>query len=373
MQTGRYAAIVLAAGFSSRMEKFKPLLPLAEHTITDQVVSTFSRCGIDVILVTGWQQKELRASIRSDDITIVENPDFQEGMFTSVQAGIRHLQPWHESFFIMPVDIPLVREATIKRMLNEAGKHPDSIIYPTFGDRRGHPPLIPSALIPHILDWKEGGGLKAALTAKKDRALHISVPDSNILFDIDTAKDYDELLERFRHYDIPTGEECEVILTEILKTTVNTRRQCHEAADIAVRIGESIKSSGNHVDLKLLHAAATLQGVVDDSDTNIDSIAGRLHELGFGRVGDIVSSLPHPATGTGIPLAAKIVFVSNTFVRGKELATGHKQPKHTNWSGQSHSIHDREQYKKFALDIKQELEALAGQPLDHILFCSYLI
>jgi molybdenum cofactor cytidylyltransferase len=99
METGCCAAIVLAAGFSSRMEEFKPLLSVGGETITDRVISTFLSNGVEVLLVTGWRQDELAAGIKNRDITIVENPDYERGMLSSVQAGVKRLNSSHRSFF----------------------------------------------------------------------------------------------------------------------------------------------------------------------------------------------------------------------------------------------------------------------------------
>jgi molybdenum cofactor cytidylyltransferase len=106
----------------------------------------------------------------------------------------------------MPVDIPMVSTATIKRLLDVAEEHPDNIIFPVFGRRRGHPPLIPAGIIPAILEWREEGSLKDVLHAHEKLALEVPVVDSNILFDVDTAEDYLALLERFHRHEVPTDE-----------------------------------------------------------------------------------------------------------------------------------------------------------------------
>jgi molybdenum cofactor cytidylyltransferase len=196
--TWRYAAIVLAGGLSTRMKQFKPLLPLGEETITDRAIDLFLNESVDVFLVAGYRHDDIVAGIKKRDITIVYNPDYEKGMFSSVQAGVRCLGPEHQAFFILPVDIPLVRPATIKRLINTAVENPEKIIYPVFGGKRGHPPLIPCVLIPAILGWEKGGGLKAVLKAHEKLALEIAVPDSFILLDIDTPEDYAALLERLR-------------------------------------------------------------------------------------------------------------------------------------------------------------------------------
>jgi molybdenum cofactor cytidylyltransferase len=200
-----YAAIILAGGLSTRMKQFKPLLPLGEVTITDRVIDLFLNEGVDVFLVAGYRHDDITAGIRKRDITIVYNPDYEKGMFSSVQAGIRQLNAGYEAFFTSPVDIPLVSPATIQRLMEAGEENPGKIVYPVFEGKRGHPPLIPAALAPAILGWEKGGGLRAVLKSKESLALEIVVPDSFILFDIDTPEDYAELrerwkrLERFKH------------------------------------------------------------------------------------------------------------------------------------------------------------------------------
>jgi CTP:molybdopterin cytidylyltransferase MocA len=192
----RYAAIILAGGLSTRMKQFKPLLPLGRETITDRVIDLFLNEGVDVFLIAGYRHNDILAGIKKRDITIIYNPDYEKGMFSSVQAGVRRLNAGYEAFFVSPVDIPLVSPATIQRLMEAGEENPGKIIYPVFGGKRGHPPLIPSALAPTILGWEKGGGLKAALKSRERLAVEIVVPDSFILFDIDTPEDYAELQKR---------------------------------------------------------------------------------------------------------------------------------------------------------------------------------
>ncbi|MDD5127983.1 MAG: nucleotidyltransferase family protein [Dehalococcoidales bacterium] len=191
-----YCAIILTAGLSSRMLDFKPLLPVGRETLADHVISTFLGVGVDVLLVTGWRREELVNGIKHKNIKVVDNPDYESGMFSSIKAGMSRLSPVCRAFFIMPVDIPLVSPVTIQRLLSESSQFPDRVIYPVFDKRRGHPPLIPSNLVPSILEYGEDGGLKAILSQHKYR--EVATSDSNILFDVDTPDDYQELLRRYQ-------------------------------------------------------------------------------------------------------------------------------------------------------------------------------
>jgi len=196
--SARYAVIVLAGGLSTRMKKFKPLLPLGESNVINHVIDTFNKAGADVFAVAGYRHDEIVAAVTNPAVTVVYNPDYEKGMFSSIQSGVGALPPGYRGFFVIPVDIPLVRPATIRRLMDAAGKNPDRIIYPGFGGKRGHPPLIPIELAPEIVGWNKNGTLKAVLASKEDLALEVPVEDSFILFDIDTLEDYQELLKQFR-------------------------------------------------------------------------------------------------------------------------------------------------------------------------------
>jgi molybdenum cofactor cytidylyltransferase len=197
MVNSPFAVLILAAGLSSRANGFKPLLPLGNGTIADHVVSIYLQNNVEVFIIVGYKQDEVRKSIWNRDVQFVENPDYLKGMFTSVQAGVRELGSGHKWFFVSPVDIPLISPATVARLMSEAVRNPAKILYPVHEGHRGHPPVIPSGLIPAILDWKKDGGLKAVLSSHKDIDMEIEVPDANILFDADTPSDYEELLRRY--------------------------------------------------------------------------------------------------------------------------------------------------------------------------------
>ena len=198
MNDNRFAAIILAAGLSTRMKEFKPLLPLGNATVIEHAISSLKSTGIDVLLVTGHRQEELKAVVKRYKVTTVYNPDYEKGMFTSVQAGVQKLGKRYQAFFLLPADIPMVKSATIQQIMASAENAPDRIIYPVYNGKRGHPPLIPASMAPGILTWKQEGGLKTFLRSHDEMAENLAVDDSFILFDIDTPEDYQRLLEYHR-------------------------------------------------------------------------------------------------------------------------------------------------------------------------------
>jgi hypothetical protein len=76
-------------------------------------------------LNTGYHQENISRAIQSSDVRIVENLEYQSGMFSSVKTGIRNLNTETTgAFFITPVDICLVRPLTVRIDLNDIFKIP---------------------------------------------------------------------------------------------------------------------------------------------------------------------------------------------------------------------------------------------------------
>jgi molybdenum cofactor cytidylyltransferase len=366
-----YAAVVLAGGLSSRMQQLKPLLLLGGETITNHVISTFLNEGVDVFLVVGYRKEEIALGIKRRDINFVYNPDYEQGMFSSVQSGVRRLHLTYQAFFVLPVDIPLVRPATIRRLMDTAVENPCNIIYPTFGGKRGHPPLIPSALIPAILAWEKTGGLKTLLNSREKQALELPVFDSNILFDIDTRDDYAALLKRFERYELPTDEECDVILNDICKLAPDRKKHCLRVAEVAADIGRALDVSGSPVDIESVRIAARLHDIAKGKRKH-DIVGGRiLREMGFGKVGDIVAVHSDLAGGnTQLSLEAKIVYLADKFVEGERLVPleeryGTSLRRFGITPEIEAAISER---LKVAQNIKKEFENLLGYPLEEVIY-----
>ncbi|MBU4317510.1 MAG: nucleotidyltransferase family protein [Proteobacteria bacterium] len=199
MTSPRFSAILLAAGYSSRMGSFKPLLFLGKNTIIEGVIALFRASGIDDIrVVVGHNKEALLPVLKHQAVTPVENPDFHQGMFSSVQAGVSRLAPDTDAFFIMPGDMPLVQPATIQYLMAQYEETPNRIIRPLYQGKKGHPPLIPFSMAETILNDRGDGGLREILNHHRDRASEIEVQDPNILLDMDRPQDFNLMVNSFR-------------------------------------------------------------------------------------------------------------------------------------------------------------------------------
>ncbi len=366
MSSSEFAAVVLAAGLSSRMGGTpKPLLKLGSGTIADHVIETFLNNHTDVYLVVGHRGDEVARSLKARDVTVVENKDYERGMFTSVQAGASRLLPGHKWFFVLPVDIPLVREATVARLMKEAAQSPEAVVYPVFLGRRGHPVLVPSRLIQPILRWSGDGGLRAVLGREKE-AVEVAVADAGVVFDVDSPENYRELTDRFARIQTLTHLECEAVLNDTCGVHPDVREHCLKVAEVADRICQALSSAGCGLDCEAVHAAAMLHDVAKGQPDHDLKGAELLRGLGFDRIAQIVAVHTDLAGQSNPSLEAKVVFLADKLVMGTRLVTiGERYERsrrdYTATPDIEAAIAARREH---TLAVKREMEALLGRSLE---------
>lgn len=191
---GRIEAILLAAGYSSRMGRLKPLLPIEGTTVIRRQAEILDGLTDRTIVVTGYRGEEVEAHLAGSRVTAVRNPAFAEGMFTSVKAGIAALDSGVSAFLLLPVDYPLVTRKLIAGLIEEFQCTAPPVLYPSFSMRKGHPPVISAACIPQILAYRGDMGLKGALMTFDAEARYLTAEDETCITDMDTPEDYQKVL-----------------------------------------------------------------------------------------------------------------------------------------------------------------------------------
>ena len=190
----RIGAVIPAAGLSSRMGAFKPLLPCGEGTVIESTVRSVLPYASDVVVVLGYRADEVRQALsdRFDGrVRITLNPEYRmSDMLRSVQIGLSALSEC-DGFFLLPGDMPAVAGSTFSALIG-AFDGSQKVLYPSFDGRKGHPPLIHGSLIQEILRFDGGGGLRAALSRAPSKLIPLS--DKGITADLDTPGDYAEMI-----------------------------------------------------------------------------------------------------------------------------------------------------------------------------------
>ncbi len=317
-------ALVLAAGLSSRMTGFKPLLDLGGRSLLARIIELFHAAGVrDVRVVTGHRAAETRAEAMAAGAMTIENPDYRQGMFSSVRAGVSGL-PQGAPFLLLPVDIPLVRPGSVRLLLERQAGHPGRILHPTYRGERGHPPLLPADLRADILAWGGEGGLMGLLARNEERALDIPVADSHILLDMDTDQDVAALSERLDYLDYPDREESETLLASMPNVNERGLAHCRAVERFASAMAGALLRVGYEPapDPGLVGAAALLHDVAKGLP-NHELEGGRiLDRLGFPRVARIVEAHRDIDLPSGAPLTEReIVYLADKLAQGGRLVS----------------------------------------------------
>jgi CTP:molybdopterin cytidylyltransferase MocA/HD superfamily phosphodiesterase len=290
----RLSAVILAAGLSSRMGELKATLPLGTNTIMEQCLQLFRDCGIeDLVVVTGHRSEEIRAIAEKAGARMVHNPDFTSGMYSSIRTGVRHISKQSNGFFLLPVDIPLVRAATINLLIRSF--KPSRITYPVFDGKRGHPPLVGRDLISTIIkNVHPKGGLRSLLAKVEKKqpkqVVEVIAPDANILFDMDTPEDYTAGLRRLTHLDYPTIEECAIIL-KLHPMPQKGLAHGRLVAKIAMALCQAIARNGRRIlDPELCRVCGWLHDIAKGNPNHEQEGSRWLRNLGFERAAEIVAA-----------------------------------------------------------------------------------
>ena len=192
-KTQEVTAIILAAGRSSRMGVFKPLLPFGDSTVIEHTISFLRRGGVaTIIVVVGHRSDEIKAHLQNTGIIFATNPDPDSAMAASIFHGVRALPPDTQAVVITPVDHPAVPPEVVTQIIDEwrAGAR---LVIPTNADRGGHPVLIDLSFRAELFTLDPARGLKSLFDAHRDEVKRLAVNSNYVARDLDTWDDYRSL------------------------------------------------------------------------------------------------------------------------------------------------------------------------------------
>ena len=316
MEKPALIAIILSAGLSSRLGDFKPLLPLGEELILERVISLYRSAGVpDIRVVAGYRAGEVMALAGRCGARPVFNPDYAQGMYSSVIAGISDLAPDCAGFFMHPVDIPLVRRQTLIDLQNAFNQGKASVYYPTFLETRGHPPLISGSYVKALKTATEQGGLRGFLNGHEADAVNVPVVDQYILKDIDMPEDYAWALGRIENHDIPSEAERRALMIR-QAVSQNVIDHCRAVADLANRMATSLNAAGCKLDIERVDCAARVHDLARGCPHHAGEGARILREMGFPRIADIVAvHMDYPVKKDAPITEAEVVFLADKWIQ----------------------------------------------------------
>ncbi|MGE7902980.1 nucleotidyltransferase family protein [Peribacillus sp. NPDC094092] len=188
-------AIILAAGMSIRMGEPKLLLPLRGQPLFRHVIDSILGSSMHPIyLVAGNYIEEIRQHSEDyPELKIIHNPNFADGMSTSLKLGVQSIKEHVDAVMIFLADQPLISLDVIQALLEKYIECKDEgvrIVRPKYKGELGHPILVDSLILKefHSIEGDQGG---KSIIKKYDAVTEtVSFDNSMWGFDIDTPEDF---------------------------------------------------------------------------------------------------------------------------------------------------------------------------------------
>lgn len=359
MQKYNIAALIIAAGYSSRMHDFKPLLELGGQKALRRLVQTYQEFGVkDIYVVTGYRQEEIRDLLVDTGVTLVFNENFAQGMFSSIQKGVGAFSNQIEAFFMNPADIPLVKKETLERLCEAFGGK--GIIYPTFLGKKGHPPLIDIKYKEEILKSLGEGGLKCVLEKFHDDSLHVEVVDQAVLMDMDTKEDY-EALCRYESLEVPTKQECLAIMKND-GVDEHIIKHCQAVGEMVLAICKELPMERLDFDEDRLLAAALLHDISRKEKNHAQVGAQKLRLMGYEKIARLIETHMDIDVNAHAPLNEnELLFLADKLV-GEDKVCGIKkrfEKSFIKFANEPHILENIHKRFRAACEIISKIETLS--------------
>jgi molybdenum cofactor cytidylyltransferase len=394
------AAIILAAGSSTRMDldggsygvASKALLPLGSELVLERVVRTVQRAGArDVIVVTGRGAPAVAAVAEALGARAVHNPDHLQGMFTSVQAGVRALAAEVDAFFVLPTDCPLVRPEVLEELLRHRGQlgpaADSAIIHPTCCGRRGHPPLIAARYRHELAAADEPQGLHGFLQRHATDEHDVEVQDLTILIDMDTPTDYRRVTDFAETMDRSADESGDagalastagltddnsLYLLGLVQPAEERVRHCEAVAAVGTAVAEAIPPHAPTIDVQLVRSGCLLHDIAKGSRRHAATAQILMERLGLPWLGEVVGAhmvIPSEHLAASQVTEEQIVYVADKLVV-KDGVAGIDERERRSLHKQLDNPDGYEAAKvrmEAARLIAAKVEAVLGRPLEDVI------
>ena len=200
---GNVSGLVLAAGLSSRMGDYKPLMPLRGKTVIENTVdSLLQGDASQVVVVLGYRGKEVESLLRKcypeGRVRVVYNHSYATtDMLHSIKVGLSSL-PDCEAFFLLPGDMPVVSRETFFLLRCAMPWDRPSIVFPTLSGYRKHPPLVDARFVDAIKNYSGPNGLRGFWRLHEDAVVTVPVDDQGCWCDLDTFDQYRDCVRLYQ-------------------------------------------------------------------------------------------------------------------------------------------------------------------------------
>jgi molybdenum cofactor cytidylyltransferase len=187
-ETPALHAVVLAAGASTRFGSPKQLVRIDGRPLLHAVVSrAVEVAGHSVTVVLGAHAGEFSALLRHTPASVAINRDWQEGLASSIRAGLTHVPGAAAGLLLMLADQPGVSVEDLRRLAGAWRRQPDSILAAQYSGIIGVPAIFPRWAFRDLAELRGDRGAQALLKRHIDRVARLPMPSAAV--DIDRPED----------------------------------------------------------------------------------------------------------------------------------------------------------------------------------------
>ena len=187
------SALLLAAGKGERMGGVKQLLTIGGQRMIEATLANLqgSRCD-EIIVVLGFAAEEIRPLVEGKErVKVVINPQFEEGMGTSIRQGLQEISPRATGVLIALADQPFISSEVINSLIEGFALRAQGIVLPAYEGRRGHPVILDRKKYEGELRALQGDvGARGIVYSHPEDVLEVAVASKGVLIDIDAPEDY---------------------------------------------------------------------------------------------------------------------------------------------------------------------------------------
>lgn len=184
------AAVILAAGGSSRFGKPKQLLQFRGKTLLRAAIDAASSANcFPIVVVIGSGDHQIVRQLVGSRAIAVQNENWRRGLGTSIRCGMERLVGTNASAVVLLVcDQPLVDATAIKNLIAVREQTNQPIVAAAYGGTVGVPALFDQAYFRELLQLADEEGAKRVILANRDQVAEFSFPQGNR--DIDTTDEW---------------------------------------------------------------------------------------------------------------------------------------------------------------------------------------
>lgn len=191
--TEKLSILILAAGNSSRLGSPKQLIEFEGKTLIERITETALSISEEVLVVLGGNSDLILPKLErfKDTISSIINPEWQEGMGTSIRLGVEELAKKSDLILILLSDQPFISKVLLQNMLQTYANSQNPIVACVYNDTLGVPILFDKSVFSELLNLKGDRGAKSFLHLYKNKISTVEFQEG--IIDIDTLEDVENL------------------------------------------------------------------------------------------------------------------------------------------------------------------------------------